>query len=44
MKNNQKEVINISSLNKNIIDKSKSNDIKNNNIINLSEDKNDKRE
>ena len=44
MKNNQKEVINISSLNKNVIDKSKSNDIKNNNIINLSEDKNDKRE
>ena len=44
MKINQKEVINISSLNKNIIDKSKSNDIKNNNIFNISEDKNDKRE
>ena len=38
MKNNQKEIINISSLNKN--DKSKTNDSKKNNVINISEDKN----
>ena len=38
MKNNQKETINISLLNKN--DKSKTNDSKNNNVINISEDKN----
>jgi len=44
MKNNQKEIINISSLNKNIVkEKSKINDNKNN-IINISEDKNYKKE
>ena len=44
MKNNQKEVINISALNKTIIkEKSKINDNKNK-IINISQDKNDKKD